>query len=98
MVLSNLEAAQHVSMRASIKALHESMQTIFVCVTHDQAEALALADRVVVMGRGVLQQIGSPDDIYERSSQKIRCQFPRQPADQLYRRRADQFIDLQCLG
>jgi len=64
--LSNLDATLRVSMRAEIKELHQSMQTTFVYVTHDQAEALTLADRIVVMNEGVVQQIGTPDEIYER--------------------------------
>jgi multiple sugar transport system ATP-binding protein len=64
--LSNLDAALRVSMRAEIKRLHAEIKTTFVYVTHDQAEALTLADRIVVMNDGVVQQIGSPDDIYER--------------------------------
>src|SRR5512140_563001 len=65
--LSNLDAALRISMRAEIKQLHQAMQTTFVYVTHDQAEALTLADRIVVMRSGVVQQIGSPDEIYERA-------------------------------
>lgn len=64
--LSNLDAALRISMRAEIKRLHEEMQTTFVYVTHDQAEALTLADRIVVMNDGVIQQIGTSDEIYER--------------------------------
>ena len=64
--LSNLDAALRISMRAEIKHLHTQMQTTFVYVTHDQAEALTLADRIVVMNDGVVQQIGTPDEIYDR--------------------------------
>lgn len=64
--LSNLDAALRISMRAEIKHLHNEMQTTFVYVTHDQAEALTLADRIVVMKDGLVQQIGPPDDIYQR--------------------------------
>ena len=64
--LSNLDAALRISMRAEIKLLHTAMQTTFIYVTHDQAEALTLADRIVVMSDGVIQQIGSADEIYER--------------------------------
>ncbi|MDH5206824.1 MAG: ABC transporter ATP-binding protein, partial [Hylemonella sp.] len=60
--LSNLDATLRISMRAEIKQLHQAMQTTFVYVTHDQAEALTLADRIVVMNSGVVQQIGAPDD------------------------------------
>ncbi|MFP3569595.1 ABC transporter ATP-binding protein [Paraburkholderia sp. SIMBA_030] len=77
--LSNLDAALRVSMRAHIKALHQSMQTTFVYVTHDQAEALTLADRIVVMRQGVVQQIGTPDDIYERPANKFVANFLGSP-------------------
>jgi multiple sugar transport system ATP-binding protein len=77
--LSNLDAALRVSMRAHIKALHQTMQTTFVYVTHDQAEALTLADRIVVMRQGVVQQIGTPDDIYERPANKFVANFLGSP-------------------
>ncbi|HTH62643.1 MAG TPA: ABC transporter ATP-binding protein [Paraburkholderia sp.] len=77
--LSNLDAALRVSMRASIKALHQSMHTTFVYVTHDQAEALTLADRIVVMREGVVQQLGSPDDIYERPANRFVASFLGSP-------------------
>ncbi len=64
--LSNLDAALRISMRAEIKHLHTEMQTTFVYVTHDQAEALTLADRIVVMNDGLVQQIGTAHEIYER--------------------------------
>jgi len=64
--LSNLDAALRITMRAEIKQLHRTMGTTFVYVTHDQAEALTLADRIVVMKDGLVQQIGTPDEIYER--------------------------------
>ena len=85
--LSNLDAALRISMRAEIKHLHTAMQTTFVYVTHDQAEALTLADRIVVMNDGVVQQIGTPDEIYERPRNIVRRFVPRQPADQLSHRR-----------
>ncbi len=64
--LSNLDAALRLSMRAEIKTLHESMRTTFVYVTHDQAEALTLADRIVIMRDGLVQQIGAPEELYEQ--------------------------------
>lgn len=64
--LSNLDAALRISMRAEIKHLHTEMQTTFVYVTHDQAEALTLADRIVVMNEGLVQQVGTSHEIYER--------------------------------
>jgi multiple sugar transport system ATP-binding protein len=77
--LSNLDAALRISMRAEIKHLHTAMQTTFVYVTHDQAEALTLADRIVVMNDGVIQQIGSPDDIYERPRNTFVASFLGNP-------------------
>jgi multiple sugar transport system ATP-binding protein len=78
--LSNLDAALRISMRAEIKHLHTAMQTTFVYVTHDQAEALTLADRIVVMKDGVIQQIGSPDEVYERPSNMFVASFLGNPA------------------
>ncbi|HJV82243.1 ABC transporter ATP-binding protein [Noviherbaspirillum sp.] len=77
--LSNLDAALRISMRAEIKQLHQAMQTTFVYVTHDQAEALTLADRIVVMRSGVVQQIGTPDAIYERPSNMFVASFLGNP-------------------
>jgi multiple sugar transport system ATP-binding protein len=78
--LSNLDAALRISMRAEIKHLHTAMQTTFVYVTHDQAEALTLADRIVVMRDGVIQQIGNPDDVYERPRNMFVASFLGNPA------------------
>lgn len=77
--LSNLDATLRISMRAEIKQLHQAMQTTFVYVTHDQAEALTLADRIVVMRSGVVQQIGTPDDIYERPRNMFVASFLGNP-------------------
>jgi multiple sugar transport system ATP-binding protein len=78
--LSNLDAALRISMRAEIKHLHTAMQTTFVYVTHYQAEALTLADRIVVMRDGVIQQIGNPDDVYERPRNMFVASFLGNPA------------------
>ena len=77
--LSNLDAALRISMRAELKQLHQAMQTTFVYVTHDQAEALTLADRIVVMKEGVVQQIGSPDQIYEQPRNMFVASFLGNP-------------------
>ncbi len=77
--LSNLDAALRISMRAEIKELHRTMRTTFVYVTHDQAEALTLADRIVVMKDGVVQQIGSADDIYEHPRNTFVASFLGNP-------------------
>ncbi len=78
--LSNLDAALRISMRAEIKHLHTAMQTTFVYVTHDQAEALTLADRIVVMKDGIIQQVGTPDDVYERPRNMFVAAFLGNPA------------------
>jgi multiple sugar transport system ATP-binding protein len=77
--LSNLDAALRTAMRAEIKQLHTAMQTTFVYVTHDQAEALTLADRIVVMRDGVVQQVGSPDELYERPRNTFVASFLGHP-------------------
>lgn len=77
--LSNLDTALRISMRAEIKELHQSMQTTFVYVTHDQAEALTLADRIVVMNNGLVQQIGSPNEIYEQPCNMFVASFLGSP-------------------
>ena len=63
--LSNLDAKLRVQMRAEIKELHQRLKTTTVYVTHDQVEAMTMADRIVVMNNGVVEQAGSPLDIYD---------------------------------
>lgn len=63
--LSNLDAKLRVQMRSEIKKLHQKLQTTFIYVTHDQTEALTMGDRIVVLDKGVIQQIGTPDEIYK---------------------------------
>lgn len=62
--LSNLDAKLRVQMRSEIKKLHEKLQTTFIYVTHDQTEALTMGDRIVVLDKGKIQQIDSPEEIY----------------------------------
>jgi multiple sugar transport system ATP-binding protein len=64
--LSNLDAKLRVEMRAEIKALHQRLKNTIVYVTHDQVEAMTLGDRIAVMKDGRVQQLGTPEDIYER--------------------------------
>src|SRR3981081_3995371 len=63
--LSNLDAKLRVDMRVEIKLLHARLHATFVYVTHDQAEAMTLSDRIVVMSRGEVRQIGPPREIYD---------------------------------
>ena len=62
--LSNLDAKLRVQMRSEIKKLHERLRTTFIYVTHDQTEALTMGDRIVVLDKGVIQQVDNPENIY----------------------------------
>jgi sn-glycerol 3-phosphate transport system ATP-binding protein len=64
--LSNLDAKLRVQMRIEIRKLHQRLKATSVFVTHDQVEAMTLADRLVVMNKGVIEQIGAPKDVYDR--------------------------------
>jgi putative spermidine/putrescine transport system ATP-binding protein len=64
--LSNLDAKLRLEMRAEIRGIHDQIGSTTIYVTHDQDEALSLADRVVVMSEGRIRQIGTPQDLYER--------------------------------
>ena len=78
--LSNLDAKLRVSTRAQIKNLSHELQVTTIYVTHDQIEAMTLADRVVVMNRGVVQQVGSPTEIYDRPANTFVASFIGSPA------------------
>lgn len=78
--LSNLDAKLRVSTRAQIKNLHHSLKTTTIYVTHDQIEAMTLADRVVVMNKGVVQQVGTPMEIYDRPANTFVAGFIGSPA------------------
>ncbi|MBC8508665.1 MAG: ABC transporter ATP-binding protein [Anaerolineales bacterium] len=66
--LSNLDAKLRVSMRTELKAIHDKTEATTVFVTHDQSEAMSMADRIVIMKDGEVIQVGSPDDVYHRSA------------------------------
>ena len=78
--LSNLDAKLRVSTRAQIKHLHHEMQVTTLYVTHDQIEAMTLADRVVVLNRGIVQQIGTPSEIYDKPQNLFVAGFIGNPA------------------
>ncbi len=78
--LSNLDAKLRVSTRAQIKNLSHELQVTTIYVTHDQIEAMTLADRVVVMKSGVVQQMGTPTDIYDRPANTFVAGFIGSPA------------------
>ncbi|MGO4612139.1 sugar ABC transporter ATP-binding protein, partial [Variovorax sp. 2RAF20] len=64
--LSNLDAKLRVVMRGEIKSLHQRLKTTTIYVTHDQVEAMTMADKIVVLNAGKVEQIGAPLDLYDR--------------------------------
>jgi multiple sugar transport system ATP-binding protein len=78
--LSNLDAKLRVQMRTEIKRVHQKVRTTTVYVTHDQVEAMTLADRVVVMNRGRIEQIGAPNDLYHAPATRFVAGFIGSPA------------------
>ena len=78
--LSNLDAKLRVQMRAELIALHQSLATTMIYVTHDQLEAMTMSDRIVVMHGGLIQQIGTPEVIYTRPANLFVAEFIGTPA------------------
>ncbi len=78
--LSNLDAKLRVAMRAEIKALHQRLKTTTVYVTHDQIEAMTMADRIVVMHDGIIEQIGTPLELFDRPRNLFVAQFIGSPS------------------
>jgi len=78
--LSNLDAKLRVQMRIEIKKVHQKVRTTTVYVTHDQVEAMTLADRVVVMNKGCIEQIGTPNDLYHKPTTRFVAGFIGSPA------------------
>jgi multiple sugar transport system ATP-binding protein len=77
--LSNLDAELRVQMRVEIAALHKALGTTMIYVTHDQVEAMTLADRIVVLRLGIVEQIGSPLELYNRPINKFVAGFIGSP-------------------
>src|SRR5215212_7243387 len=78
--LSNLDAKLRVAMRAEIKELHQRLQTTVVYVTHDQIEAMTMADKIVVMHDGIVEQMGAPLELYDRPNNLFVAGFIGSPA------------------
>jgi multiple sugar transport system ATP-binding protein len=77
--LSNLDAALRVEMRYEIAKLHQSLASTMIYVTHDQVEAMTLADRIVVLDAGRIAQVGTPRELYERPANLFVAQFIGSP-------------------
>jgi multiple sugar transport system ATP-binding protein len=78
--LSNLDAKLRVAMRAEIKALHQRLKTTTIYVTHDQVEAMTMADQIVVMNAGKVEQIGTPLELYDRPNNVFVATFIGSPS------------------
>jgi len=78
--LSNLDAKLRVAMRTEIKELHQRLRTTTVYVTHDQIEAMTMADKIVVMHDGVVEQMGTPLELYDRPANQFVAGFIGSPA------------------
>ena len=78
--LSNLDAKLRVETRANISKLHQQLQTTFIYVTHDQVEAMTMATRIAVMNKGLLQQIDTPQNLYDRPFNLFVAGFIGSPA------------------
>ena len=78
--LSNLDAKLRVAMRTEIKALHQRLKTTSIYVTHDQIEAMTMADKIVVMNAGKMEQVGSPLDLYDNPANLFVAGFIGSPA------------------
>ena len=78
--LSNLDAKLRVHMRTEIKKVHQTVRTTTIYVTHDQVEAMTLADRVVVMNDGRIEQVGAPQELYHNPATRFVAGFIGSPA------------------
>jgi multiple sugar transport system ATP-binding protein len=78
--LSNLDAKLRVQTRAEIARLHQRLRTTIIYVTHDQVEAMTMGDRIAVMNNGILQQVGAPQVLYEKPTNKFVAGFIGSPA------------------
>jgi multiple sugar transport system ATP-binding protein len=77
--LSNLDAKLRTQMRTEIKKLHAKVQSTVVYVTHDQVEAMTLADRIVIMRDGYIEQVGTPDEVFKRPATRFVAGFIGSP-------------------
>ncbi|MDG1258409.1 MAG: ABC transporter ATP-binding protein, partial [Paracoccaceae bacterium] len=96
--LSNLDASLRVHMRAELSELHRDLQSTFIYVTHDQAEALTMSDRIAVMMDGDLLQLGPPDEVYQNPNDIRVAEFIGSPKMNILPGEADVTGKVMCLG
>ena len=95
--LSNLDAKLRVNTRAQISKLHRRLGTTFVYVTHDQTEAMTMADRIAVMSAGVIQQVGEPQELYEHPRNVFVAGFIGSPSMNFFKARIESTDDALVL-
>jgi multiple sugar transport system ATP-binding protein len=91
--LSNLDAKLRVQMRAEIARLHQRVQTTFIYVTHDQVEAMTMGDRIAVLNGGVIQQLGTPQQLYDTPTNLFVAGFIGSPAMNFFNGRLERQDD-----
>ena len=96
--LSNLDAGLRVHMRAEISELHRDLKTTFIYVTHDQAEALTMSDRMAVMMDGEILQLDTPNEIYNNPSNIRVAEFVGSPKINILQGECDEKGNINCLG
>jgi multiple sugar transport system ATP-binding protein len=97
--LSNLDAKLRVEMRTELKKMHQRLGATIVYVTHDQIEAMTLATRIVIMRKGVIQQLGTPKEVYDRPANTFVASFIGSPAINLVPGQFDpetRSVQIQC--
>jgi len=95
--LSNLDAKLRVAMRAEIKALHQRLKTTTIYVTHDQVEAMTMADRIAVVNDGRVEQFGAPLELYDRPANLFVAQFIGSPAMNIVAGALERTGDSSCV-
>lgn len=95
--LSNLDAKLRVQTRLELKKLHERLATTAVYVTHDQVEAMTMGDRIVVMEDGLIQQVGSPLELYDEPANKFVAGFIGSPAMNFFEAEINRAAETVCL-
>ena len=96
--LSNLDAGLRVHMRAEISELHRDLKTTFIYVTHDQAEALTMSDRMAVMMDGEILQLDTPNEIYNNPSNISVAEFVGSPKINILQGESDEKGEIKCIG
>ena len=96
--LSNLDAALRVNMRLEISELHNKLKTTMIYVTHDQVEAMTMADKIVVLQAGKIEQVGSPIELYENPKNKFVAGFIGSPKMNFVEGSEAEKFNVHCIG